>query len=150
MDARTKLELRHTDSSSPRVADVAGELHEWRCADKEIGKAMLRFGVAGGRNLQVPRQACFSKSTLFETDHIFDAASFIFDFKSSEARLENMVLAFGAAVVAAAVWSIWGTEMFPPPPDPKGDPETWTREEMRRWLAAVGPFSIFPFQLADY
>lgn len=27
--------------------------------------------------------------------------------------------------------------MFPHPDDPKGDPETWTREEMRRWLAAV-------------
>ncbi|KAG6080741.1 hypothetical protein E4U33_007363 [Claviceps sp. LM78 group G4] len=65
-------------------------------------------------------------------------------------RSKNMVLAFGAAVVAAAVWSIWGTEMFPPPPDPKGDPETWTREEMRRWLAAVGLFfPILPFHLAD-
>ncbi|KAG6065574.1 hypothetical protein E4U32_007183 [Claviceps aff. humidiphila group G2b] len=82
---------------------------------------------------------CFSKSTPFETDHIFDAAFFILDFKSSEARL-NMVLVFGAAVVAAAVWSIWGTEMFPPPPDPKGDPATWTREEMRRWLAARNLF----------
>jgi arsenate reductase-like glutaredoxin family protein len=28
--------------------------------------------------------------------------------------------------------------MFPSEPDPKGDPETWSREEMRRWLAAVG------------
>lgn len=27
--------------------------------------------------------------------------------------------------------------MFPPAEDPKGEPETWTREEMRRWLAAV-------------
>ena len=27
--------------------------------------------------------------------------------------------------------------MFPREPDPKGGPETWTREEMRRWLAAV-------------
>lgn len=27
--------------------------------------------------------------------------------------------------------------MFPPTPDPTGDPERWTREEMRRWLAAV-------------
>lgn len=27
--------------------------------------------------------------------------------------------------------------MFPSEPDPTGDPETWTREDMRRWLAAV-------------
>jgi hypothetical protein len=27
--------------------------------------------------------------------------------------------------------------MFPPEQDPKGDPETWTREELRRWLSAV-------------
>lgn len=27
--------------------------------------------------------------------------------------------------------------MFPAGDDPKGDPETWTREELRRWLAAV-------------
>ncbi|PNY28707.1 Uncharacterized protein TCAP_01368, partial [Tolypocladium capitatum] len=31
--------------------------------------------------------------------------------------------------------------MFPAEPDPKGDPETWTGEEMRRWLAAR---SLFP------
>ncbi|KAG6029830.1 hypothetical protein E4U19_000766 [Claviceps sp. Clav32 group G5] len=133
---------------------------------------MLRFGVAGGRKCF--DKLCFSKSTLFETNHIFDAASFIFNFQvlrgkasaislvccivhGTEAshesttstmhtpldnamRSKNMVLAFGAAVVAAAVWSIWGTEMFPPPPDPKGDPETWTREEMRRWLAARNLF----------
>lgn len=27
--------------------------------------------------------------------------------------------------------------MFPSGDDPKGDPETWTHEELRRWLAAV-------------
>jgi hypothetical protein len=27
--------------------------------------------------------------------------------------------------------------MFPQEQDPKGDPETWSREELRRWLAAV-------------
>ncbi|AEO56242.1 hypothetical protein MYCTH_2300949 [Thermothelomyces thermophilus ATCC 42464] len=26
--------------------------------------------------------------------------------------------------------------MFPQEPDPKGDPERWTTEELRRWLAA--------------
>lgn len=31
--------------------------------------------------------------------------------------------------------------MFPAGEDPKGDPETWTQEELRRWLAAVSrPF----------
>ncbi|QLI69592.1 uncharacterized protein G6M90_00g063510 [Metarhizium brunneum] len=55
-------------------------------------------------------------------------------------RSKNMVLAFGGAVVAAAVWTIWGTDMFPAEPDPTGDPESWTREEMRRWLAARNLF----------
>lgn len=27
--------------------------------------------------------------------------------------------------------------MFPQAADPKGDPETWSMEELRRWLAAV-------------
>lgn len=27
--------------------------------------------------------------------------------------------------------------MFPKESDPKGDPDTWTHEEMRRWLSAV-------------
>lgn len=27
--------------------------------------------------------------------------------------------------------------MFPPEPDPTGNPETWTQEEMRRWLSLV-------------
>lgn len=50
----------------------------------------------------------------------------------------NPFEAFGGVVVAAAAWTIWGTELFPRQPDPTGDPETWTRAEMRRWLAAVG------------
>lgn len=32
---------------------------------------------------------------------------------------------------------MFGGDMFPAEADPKGDPENWTREEMRRWLAAV-------------
>ncbi|TVY35596.1 hypothetical protein LSUB1_G003840 [Lachnellula subtilissima] len=44
--------------------------------------------------------------------------------------------AFTGVVTAAAVWSIWGTEMFPKESDPTGDPTTWTREELRRFLAA--------------
>ncbi|CAH0040672.1 unnamed protein product [Clonostachys solani] len=55
-------------------------------------------------------------------------------------RSKNMVLAFGGAVAAAAVWSIWGGDIFPAEPDPKGKPEEWTREEMRRWLAARNLF----------
>jgi len=45
--------------------------------------------------------------------------------------------AFAGLVTSVAVWAIWGGDLFPPEPDPKGDPETWTREELRRWLAAV-------------
>ncbi len=58
-------------------------------------------------------------------------------------------------MTAVAAWSIWGQDMFPKEGDPIGgelnglgisflilifplDPETWTREELRRWLAAVG------------
>ncbi|KAI9898667.1 hypothetical protein N3K66_007027 [Trichothecium roseum] len=51
-------------------------------------------------------------------------------------KSKNMVLAFSGAVAAAAAWSIFGGDMFPAEPDPKGNPEGWTREELRRWLAA--------------
>lgn len=51
------------------------------------------------------------------------------------------VVAFGGIVAAATVWALSG-DLFPPDPDPKGDPESWTREEMRRWLEAV---SLRPF-----
>lgn len=51
--------------------------------------------------------------------------------------LTEAKIAFGGVVVAAAAWSIFGGDLFPAQEDPKGDPETWTREEMRRWLAAV-------------
>ncbi|KAF7121673.1 hypothetical protein CNMCM5793_009145 [Aspergillus hiratsukae] len=37
-------------------------------------------------------------------------------------------------VTTAAAWAIWGSDMFPSEPDPTGDPEHWTAEEMRRWL----------------
>ncbi|APA09389.1 hypothetical protein SS1G_12184 [Sclerotinia sclerotiorum 1980 UF-70] len=49
---------------------------------------------------------------------------------------KNAVLAFTGIVTAAAAWSIWGTDMFPKEEDPNGDPATWSREELRRWLAA--------------
>ncbi len=36
------------------------------------------------------------------------------------------------------MWSIWGgQELFPKQADPKGDPEKWTEDEMKRWLNAV-------------
>ncbi|UKZ70567.1 uncharacterized protein TrAtP1_011544 [Trichoderma atroviride] len=52
-------------------------------------------------------------------------------------RSKNLLLGFGAVVTAAAAWTIFGGDIFPAQDDPKGDPETWTREEMRRWLKAV-------------
>ncbi|KAK0383706.1 hypothetical protein NLU13_9617 [Sarocladium strictum] len=56
-------------------------------------------------------------------------------------KSKNMVLAFSGVVAAAAVWTIWGGDMFPPEPDPTGDPAGWTKEEMRRWLSLR---SLFP------
>jgi len=55
-------------------------------------------------------------------------------------RSKNLVIAFGGIVTAAAAWSIWGGDMFPAQADPTGNPETWTGEEMRRWLAARNLF----------
>ncbi|EPE32309.1 hypothetical protein GLAREA_07442 [Glarea lozoyensis ATCC 20868] len=49
---------------------------------------------------------------------------------------KNTVLAFAGVVTAAAAWSIWGQDMFPKEADPTGDPDRWTMEELRRWLAA--------------
>ncbi|EHA57083.1 hypothetical protein MGG_16223 [Pyricularia oryzae 70-15] len=51
-------------------------------------------------------------------------------------KSKNAILAFTGLVTGAAVWAIWGGDMFPKESDPKGDPDTWTHEEMRRWLAA--------------
>ncbi|KAK2072521.1 hypothetical protein P8C59_006869 [Phyllachora maydis] len=49
---------------------------------------------------------------------------------------KNAFLAFAGLVTGAALWSIWQGDIFPSEPDPTGDSEQWTREEMRRWLAA--------------
>ncbi|CAK4034479.1 Hypothetical predicted protein [Lecanosticta acicola] len=49
---------------------------------------------------------------------------------------KNLFLGFTALVTAATAWSIWGGDMFPKPEDPKGEPENWTEEEMKRWLNA--------------
>ncbi|KLU84835.1 hypothetical protein MAPG_03870 [Magnaporthiopsis poae ATCC 64411] len=51
-------------------------------------------------------------------------------------KSKNAVLAFTGLVAGAAIWAIWGGDMFPAEPDPTGDPNNWTREELRRWLAA--------------
>lgn len=54
--------------------------------------------------------------------------------------MENLFLGFAGIITAVSVWSIWGQDMFPAQEDPKGDPEKWTDDEMRRWLNAVGIF----------
>ncbi|KAI0169662.1 hypothetical protein GGR52DRAFT_550916 [Hypoxylon sp. FL1284] len=51
-------------------------------------------------------------------------------------KSKNAVLAFSGLVTAALAWSMWGGNVFPADADPKGDPQEWTREELRRWLAA--------------
>ncbi|KAH8887426.1 hypothetical protein GQ53DRAFT_749905 [Thozetella sp. PMI_491] len=55
-------------------------------------------------------------------------------------KSKNAFLAFGGLVTATAIWAIWGSDLFPAASDPKGDPETWTREELRRWLSARNLF----------
>ncbi|KAF3387036.1 hypothetical protein F1880_000876 [Penicillium rolfsii] len=50
----------------------------------------------------------------------------------------NLFLGFAGMVTAVAAWSIWGSDVFPAEADPKGNPETWTEDEMRRWLRARG------------
>ncbi len=50
---------------------------------------------------------------------------------------QNMFLGFAGLVTAVAAWGIWGGDMFPQAADPKGDPENWTEEDMKRWLDSV-------------
>ncbi|EEY17250.1 conserved hypothetical protein [Verticillium alfalfae VaMs.102] len=58
----------------------------------------------------------------------------------SKVRDHMLATTFGGLVTAVAVWSIYGGDMFPAAADPTGNPEEWTREEMRRWLAARNLF----------
>ncbi|KAE8324869.1 hypothetical protein BDV39DRAFT_113834 [Aspergillus sergii] len=51
---------------------------------------------------------------------------------------KNLFLGFAGMVTAAAAWAIWGSDIFPAESDPTGDPETWTAEEMKRWLSNRG------------
>lgn len=53
----------------------------------------------------------------------------------------NLFLGFAGLVALASLSSIFGGEMFPAEKDPTGDPETWTEEEMKRWLRAVSAFT---------
>ncbi|KAH9844499.1 ORF (Precursor) [Teratosphaeria destructans] len=46
----------------------------------------------------------------------------------------NLFLGFAGIVTAVAAWGIWGQDLFPKEEDPKGEPETWSEDEMRRWL----------------
>ncbi|GAB7345323.1 hypothetical protein MBLNU457_3677t1 [Dothideomycetes sp. NU457] len=48
---------------------------------------------------------------------------------------KNMFLGFAGLVTAATAWMIFGQgDIFPAADDPKGDPQKWTEEELRRWL----------------
>ncbi|KAJ5096091.1 hypothetical protein NUU61_005447 [Penicillium alfredii] len=51
---------------------------------------------------------------------------------------KNLFLGFAGMVTAVAAWSIWGSDVFPAEPDPTGDPEKWTADEMKRWLRVRG------------
>ncbi|KAI0397231.1 hypothetical protein F5Y17DRAFT_415726, partial [Xylariaceae sp. FL0594] len=55
-------------------------------------------------------------------------------------RSKNAVLVFSGLVTAAVAWSFWGGSLFPPEADPTGNPASWTREELRRWLEARNLF----------
>ncbi|KAK3060132.1 hypothetical protein LTS18_009236, partial [Coniosporium uncinatum] len=46
-------------------------------------------------------------------------------------------LGFAGIITAVAAWGIWGpSSIFPAEPDPQGDPETWSENDLRRWLSA--------------
>ncbi|EYE94885.1 Ish1 domain-containing protein [Aspergillus ruber CBS 135680] len=51
---------------------------------------------------------------------------------------KNLFLGFTGMISAAAVWAIWGNDMFPAEQDPTGDPEDWTADELKRWLRLRG------------
>lgn len=57
--------------------------------------------------------------------------------------MEVYFKAFSGLVTAALAWSMWGGSIFPTAADPTGDPQDWTREELRRWLAAVRIIRIY-------
>ncbi|KAF4453019.1 STE24 endopeptidase [Fusarium austroafricanum] len=62
-------------------------------------------------------------------------------------KSKNVVLFFGGVVSMAAAYTIWGNDgqgMFPPQPDPTGDPKTWTKEECRLWLEKASERNLHP------
>lgn len=48
-----------------------------------------------------------------------------------------MFLGFAALITGVAAYSIWGQDMFPREQDPRGEPETWTADQLRKWLESV-------------
>ncbi|KXL50565.1 hypothetical protein M433DRAFT_151420 [Acidomyces richmondensis BFW] len=51
-------------------------------------------------------------------------------------RSNHLFLGFVGIVTAVAAWAILGGDIIPQKPDPMGDPEHWSTEDMRRWLTA--------------
>ena len=49
----------------------------------------------------------------------------------------NFFFGFAGLVAVASLASMFGGDLFPAEKDPKGDPDTWTEEELRRWLRTV-------------
>ncbi|KAI0593069.1 hypothetical protein F4775DRAFT_597577 [Biscogniauxia sp. FL1348] len=54
----------------------------------------------------------------------------------SKVLMDFYIKVFSGLVTGALAWSLWGGQIFPAAADPTGDPEDWTRDELRRWLAA--------------
>lgn len=46
----------------------------------------------------------------------------------------NLFFGFAGLITLASLTSMFGGNIFPEEKDPKGNPETWTEEELRRWL----------------
>ncbi|GAD96437.1 hypothetical protein AOR_1_1362144 [Paecilomyces variotii No. 5] len=51
---------------------------------------------------------------------------------------KNLFIGFAGLVTAVAAWGIWGGDIFPAEPDPTGNPDEWTTEDMKRWLRRRG------------
>ncbi|TQS35649.1 hypothetical protein Golomagni_03926 [Golovinomyces magnicellulatus] len=48
----------------------------------------------------------------------------------------SSLFAFTGIITGIAAWMILFQDIFPKASDPAGNPETWTRDELMRWLAA--------------
>lgn len=49
----------------------------------------------------------------------------------------NLFFGFAGLVALASLSSMFGGDIFPAEKDPKGEPESWTDDELRRWLKKV-------------